>query len=75
MSVPKRRFVSAIRFLQQNINSQSCIQTVIRFFTEKYKILKTVPKRAFVSSQRNIVIPVEGWTQVAIRIFHKEIQK
>ena len=75
MSVPKRRFVSAIRFLQQNINCQSCIQTVIRFFKGKYKILKTVPKRAFVSSQRNIVIPVEVWTQVAIRISHKEIQK
>ena len=47
--VPKQPFV----ILQRNTKFYSCTQTTIRFFIEKYKILKLYPSGYFVFSQRN----------------------
>ena len=40
-------------FYQGNRNFENCIQTAIRFFTIKDKILKTAPKHPFDFLQRN----------------------
>ena len=40
-------------FYQGNRNFENCIQTAIRFFTIKDKILKTAPQQPFDFLQRN----------------------
>ena len=50
--VLKRPFV----FLQGNTNFYCCTEKYFRFFTEKYKILKTVFKWPFIILQRNTKI-------------------
>ena len=49
MRVPERPLVS----LQRNTKLYSCTQTVIRFFTAKYEILKLYPNGHTFVLQRN----------------------
>ena len=66
MRVPERPLVS----LQRNTKLYSCTQTVIRFFTAKYEILKLYPNglRLFYSEIQNF----ENYTQTVIRSLTKK---